>query len=112
MASESGKVAIITGASRGIGRALVLGLAKDGWRVVVAAKSVASTEKLPGSIYSVVAEIEAAGGVGVVGGVLDPNQHRIGVLLERNKLGRHPHRDQRAGELSRDAIAGCVAALA
>jgi citronellol/citronellal dehydrogenase len=56
------KVAIVTGASRGIGRALALGLAADGWRVVVAAKSTSSTEKLPGSIFSVVEEIKAAGG--------------------------------------------------
>lgn len=62
MASESRRVAIITGASRGIGRALALGLAADGWRVVVAAKSVASSEKLPGSIHTVVQEIAAAGG--------------------------------------------------
>src|SRR5579871_3817790 len=62
MASESQKVAIITGASRGIGRAIALGMASEGWRVVVAAKSIASTEKLPGSIHSVVDEITAAGG--------------------------------------------------
>jgi len=57
-----GKVAIITGASRGIGRALALGLAGAGCHIVVAAKSVESTENLPGSIHSVVAEIEALGG--------------------------------------------------
>ncbi len=62
MASAPKKVAVITGASRGIGRAIALGLAADGWRIVVAAKSLESTEKLPGSIYSVVQEIEAAGG--------------------------------------------------
>jgi citronellol/citronellal dehydrogenase len=62
MTSESPKVAIITGASRGIGRAIALGLAEDGWRVVVAAKSIASTEKLPGSIHTVVQEIATAGG--------------------------------------------------
>jgi citronellol/citronellal dehydrogenase len=62
MAPDPKKVAIITGASRGIGRAIALGLAVDGWRVVVAAKSTTSTEKLPGSIHSVVEEIEAAGG--------------------------------------------------
>jgi citronellol/citronellal dehydrogenase len=62
MAPADKKVAIITGASRGIGRALALGLAKDGWRVVVAAKSVASTERLPGSIHTVVEEIQAVGG--------------------------------------------------
>lgn len=55
------KVAIVTGASRGIGRALVLGLARAGWDVAVAAKSVESTDKLPGSIHSVAAEAEALG---------------------------------------------------
>src|SRR4051812_23736677 len=62
MAPEIKRVAIITGASRGIGRAIALGMATEGWRIVVAAKSIASTEKLPGSIHSVVEEITAAGG--------------------------------------------------
>jgi citronellol/citronellal dehydrogenase len=56
------RVAVITGASRGIGRALALGLARAGCHVVVAAKSITSTEKLPGSIHSVAQEIEALGG--------------------------------------------------
>jgi citronellol/citronellal dehydrogenase len=55
------RTAIITGASRGIGRAIALGLARNGWAVVVAAKSVESTDKLPGSIHTVAAEIEALG---------------------------------------------------
>ena len=40
----------------------LLGLARDGYRVVVAAKSVESTEKLPGSIHTVAREVEALGG--------------------------------------------------
>jgi citronellol/citronellal dehydrogenase len=55
------RVAIITGASRGIGRAVALGLAKQGCHIVVAAKSTGSTDKLPGSIYTVAHEVEALG---------------------------------------------------
>jgi citronellol/citronellal dehydrogenase len=55
------RVAIITGASRGIGRALALGLAQAGCHIVVAAKSTTSTERLPGSIFTVAAEAEALG---------------------------------------------------
>jgi citronellol/citronellal dehydrogenase len=61
MSTLTGKVAVITGASRGIGRALALGLAGDGCAIVIAAKSVTSTEKLPGSIYTVAQEVEALG---------------------------------------------------
>jgi citronellol/citronellal dehydrogenase len=61
MTSLHDRVAVITGASRGIGRALALGLAKQGCNIVVAAKSVASTERLPGSIHTVAAEVEALG---------------------------------------------------
>ncbi len=57
----TGRVAIITGASRGIGRALALGLARSGWHVVIAAKSTEATERLPGSIHSVAQEVEALG---------------------------------------------------
>lgn len=58
----AGRVAIVTGASRGIGRALALALARAGARVTVAAKSEVESERLPGTIHSVACEIEAAGG--------------------------------------------------
>jgi citronellol/citronellal dehydrogenase len=61
MSTLDRRVAVVTGASRGIGRAVVLGLARAGWDVVIAAKSTASTDKLPGSIFSVAAEVEALG---------------------------------------------------
>ncbi len=61
MAGLQGKVAIITGASRGIGRAIVLGLAQHGCNIVVAAKSTESSDRLPGSIYTVAKEVEALG---------------------------------------------------
>lgn len=58
----SGKVAVITGASRGIGRVMALTFARHGARVVIAAKSEAETARLPGTIYSVAREVEALGG--------------------------------------------------
>jgi len=57
-----GKVAIITGASRGIGRCMALRLADEGAKIVVVAKSTEPRPNLPGSIHTVVAEIEARGG--------------------------------------------------
>lgn len=57
----AGKVAIIIGASRGIGRVMALGFAREGARVVVAAKSEAEKARLPGTIYSVAREVEALG---------------------------------------------------
>ncbi len=47
---HSEKVAVVTGSSRGIGKAIALRLASDGANVVVCARSERSTEKLPGSI--------------------------------------------------------------
>jgi len=57
----TGKVAIITGATRGIGKACAIALAKQGCNIVVAAKSVTDEPSLPGSIYSVAKEIENFG---------------------------------------------------
>ena len=56
------KTVLITGASRGIGKAIALRLAKDGANIIVAAKSTEENPKLGGTIYSAAAEIEAAGG--------------------------------------------------
>ena len=56
------KTAFITGASRGIGKAIALKLASQGANIVVAAKSITENPKLGGTIYSAAAEIEAAGG--------------------------------------------------
>ena len=53
----------ITGGSRGIGLAIALKAARDGASVAIAAKTAEVNPKLPGTIYSAAAEIEAAGGV-------------------------------------------------
>lgn len=55
-----GKVAIITGATRGIGRECALTLARLGCRIVVAAKTTEPNPKLPGTIYSVAQECKDA----------------------------------------------------
>ncbi len=62
MTSLQGKTLFITGASRGIGLAIALRAARDGANVAVAAKSDVPNPKLPGTIYSAAAAIEAAGG--------------------------------------------------
>jgi citronellol/citronellal dehydrogenase len=60
--SLAGKTVFITGASRGIGLAIGLRAARDGANVVVVAKTVEPHPKLPGTIHTAAAEIEAAGG--------------------------------------------------
>src|SRR3954447_13865224 len=60
--SLKGKTLFITGASRGIGLAIGLRAARDGAKVVIAAKSAEPHPKLPGTIYMAAEEIEKAGG--------------------------------------------------
>ena len=55
------KVAFITGASRGIGKACAHKLAREGWDIVVAAKSVEEHPKLPGTIFTAAEELEQHG---------------------------------------------------
>jgi citronellol/citronellal dehydrogenase len=62
MPSLRDKVLFITGASRGIGLAIGLRAARDGARIVIAAKTAEPHPKLPGTIYSAAEDIERAGG--------------------------------------------------
>lgn len=60
--SLNGKTIFITGASRGIGKAIALRLASEGANIIIAAKSITENPKLGGTIFSAAEEIEAAGG--------------------------------------------------
>jgi len=60
--SLRGKTLFITGASRGIGKAIALRAAQDGANIVIAAKTATQHPSLPGTIYTAADEVRAAGG--------------------------------------------------
>lgn len=62
MSTFQDRTIFITGASRGIGKAIGLRLAREGANVVIAAKTAEPHPRLPGTIYSAAQEMEAAGG--------------------------------------------------
>ena len=62
MSNLAGKTLFITGASRGIGLAIALRAARDGANIVIAAKSSVANPKLPGTIHTAAAAVEAVGG--------------------------------------------------
>jgi len=57
----SGRTVLITGASRGIGKAIALKCASNGANIVILAKTAVSHAKLPGTIYTVAKEGELVG---------------------------------------------------
>jgi len=100
----NGKTLFITGASRGIGKAIALRAARNGARIVVAAKTAEPDPRLPGTIHSAAAEIEAAGGqaLALVVDVRDAAQVQAAVeqavqrfggidVLVNNASAIHPH---------------------
>ncbi|MBW2464207.1 MAG: NAD(P)-dependent oxidoreductase [Deltaproteobacteria bacterium] len=62
MSTLEGKTLFITGASRGIGKAIALRAARDGANIAIAAKTKEPHPKLEGTVYTAAEEIEAAGG--------------------------------------------------
>jgi citronellol/citronellal dehydrogenase len=62
MSTLSGKTLFISGASRGIGKAIALRAARDGANLVIAAKTSEPHPKLPGTVFTAAEEIEKAGG--------------------------------------------------
>lgn len=85
--SMKDKTVFITGASRGIGRAIALACAQEGANVVIAAKSDQPNPKLPGTIHSVADEVEAAGGKALAL-VLDVRDEAM-VKEKVNQAGEH-----------------------
>lgn len=62
MSLFQGKTVFITGASRGIGKAIGLKLASEGANIIIAAKTAEPHPKLPGTIFTAAEEMEAVGG--------------------------------------------------
>jgi NAD(P)-dependent dehydrogenase (short-subunit alcohol dehydrogenase family) len=94
MAETSKRIALVTGASRGIGRAVAVQLASEGWRIVAMGRSVKALEKLDDEITRAGGEI-----------TLVPGDLRDGDSIDR--LGGALH--ERFGKL--DGLAACAGVL-
>jgi citronellol/citronellal dehydrogenase len=81
--SLKGKTLFITGASRGIGLAIALKAAREGANIAVAAKTETPHPKLPGTIHTAAAEIEAAGGRALALAVDVRDEVAVGEAIER-----------------------------
>jgi citronellol/citronellal dehydrogenase len=96
-----GRVAFITGASRGVGKCIALALAKEGCDIVAAAKTEEADARLPGTIYETAAECEKLGvrALAVRVDVRDDAQIEKGIKSALDKLGRVDFLINNAGAL-------------
>ena len=82
MGALSGKVAIVTGASRGIGKGIALALGAEGATVYVTGRTVSSgSHPLPGTVGETAAEINARGGKGIAVKVDHANDEDVAALF-------------------------------
>jgi len=103
----AGKVAFVTGASRGVGKAIALTLARNGCDVVVAAKTVAPDPRLPGTIGETAREIEALGrrALALAVDVRDDDAVERSVKAALDQLGRVDFLVNNAGALFWQSLA-------
>ncbi len=86
----AGKVMLISGGSRGIGRAIAVRAARDGAHVVIAAKTDTPHPRLPGTIQETAADVEAAGGeaLAIKMDIRDDEQVEAAVAATVERFGR------------------------
>lgn len=87
--SLRGRTLFVTGGSRGIGLAIAVAAAREGANVAIAAKTAEPHPKLPGTIHTAAAAVEAAGGVALplVVDVRDENQIAAAVARTVERFG-------------------------
>jgi len=91
MTTLTGKVAVVTGASRGIGKGIALALGAQGATVYVTGRTVsAGDDSLPGTIGETAAEIDRRGGTGIAVGVDHSEDEQVAALFGqiRHEQGR------------------------
>jgi NAD(P)-dependent dehydrogenase (short-subunit alcohol dehydrogenase family) len=81
----SGRVAWVTGASRGVGRGIALALGRSGWTVYVTARSSAArrTGHLPGTVEDCADAVTAAGGQGIAVVCDHRDDHAVATVADR-----------------------------
>jgi citronellol/citronellal dehydrogenase len=89
MSTLAGKTLFITGASRGIGLAIARRAARDGANIAIAAKSSVPNPKLPGTIHTAAADVEALGGraLALQCDIRDEDQVRAAVAVTVDAFG-------------------------
>ncbi len=84
MASLAGKVAVVTGASRGIGKGIALALGQQGATVYVTGRTVTrGSHLLPGTVGETASEIDQRGGTGIAVPVDHANDAQVAALFEK-----------------------------